>query len=169
VARFVVGAVFGLVVGVVGAAALGIHASDDTERTDQIHHAAAEAGVDETDLAGAVNSTGLDPFVYLRGVGELDHASSSSRPPVSVVASAAPAVSARVACIIRVESCGDPNARNRSGASGLGQFLPSTWATTPQGRAGLSVFNAADNTAAIQWMIDVGRAREFDAVRFYGC
>jgi muramidase (phage lysozyme) len=74
-----------------------------------------------------------------------------------------------VACIIGVESKGDPNAHNRSGASGLGQFLPGTWASTPQGRAGLSVFNPAANRAAIQYMLDAGRAREFDAVRFYGC
>jgi hypothetical protein len=74
-----------------------------------------------------------------------------------------------VACIVRVESRGDPNAHNRSGAAGLGQFLPGTWASTPQGRAGLSVYNAAANRAAIQYMLDAGRAREFDAVRFYGC
>jgi hypothetical protein len=41
--------------------------------------------------------------------------------------------------------------------------------TTPQGRAGLSVYDAAANRAAIQWMLDVGRAREFVAVTAYGC
>jgi hypothetical protein len=33
----------------------------------------------------------------------------------------------------------------------------------------MSVYNPAANTAAINWMIANGRAREFDAVRFYGC
>jgi hypothetical protein len=47
--------------------------------------------------------------------------------------------------------------------------LPGTWASTPQGRAGLSVWDPAANTAAINYMLAAGRAQEFDAVRFYGC
>lgn len=118
---------------------------------------AAEAGVDRTDLAGAVNTTQMDPRTYLVSVGEL--------------AAPEPAVpfNARVACIIRRESGGNPNAVNRSsGASGLGQFLASTWRTTPQGRAGYSVFDPDANRAAIQYMLDSGRAREFVAVQL-GC
>jgi len=169
-ARFVVGAVFGIVVTTLAGAALGIHAE-----SDQVEAAAAEAGVDPQDLRGALNSQGVrgmttDPWVYLRSNRELPD-SEKTLPPPAAVSPPAPAsgVSARVKCIIQVESRGDPNARNRSGASGLGQFLPGTWASTPQGKAGYSVFNAAANSAAIQWMIDVGRAREFDAVRFFGC
>jgi hypothetical protein len=76
----------------------------------------------------------------------------------------------RLACIRRVESHNDPNATNRySGAMGLYQFLPSTWRTTPQGRAGLSAYDPVAATAAANWMLSVGRAREWDAVRFYGC
>ena len=152
-ARFVAGAVFGLVVGVVGAAALGLHAqSADAD----VQSAAAEAGVSEIDLAGAVNTLGVDPRTYLRSVGEL---------PPSPPASASPAVPARVACIVRVESHGDPGAVNpRTGAAGLGQFLRGTWLSTPQGRAGLSVFSADANRAAIEWMLAAGRAREFVAV-----
>jgi hypothetical protein len=52
----------------------------------------------------------------------------------------------------------------RSGASGLGQFLRSTWITTPQGRAGLSVFDPWANHAAVVYMIEAGRAREFEVV-----
>jgi hypothetical protein len=121
---------------------------------DQVDEAAAQAGVDPTDLRGALVSTGIDdPYEYLYATGEL------ARP-------AAPSVSSpRVDCIIRNESRGDPTAVNaRSSASGLGQFLPSTWASTPQGRAGYSVFNAAANRAAIGWMLSVGRAVEFVAV-----
>jgi Transglycosylase SLT domain len=160
-ARFVVGAVFGIVVGVVAGAAAGLHADDASA---EVLEAAASAHVDPVDLAGAVNTVGVDAYTYLRSTGEL--------PPLAVPRDPVvppPGYSARVDCIIRVESRGDPNARNRSGASGLGQFLPGTWASTPQGKAGLSVFNGAANRAAIAWMLSVGRAREFDAVRFYGC
>jgi hypothetical protein len=45
----------------------------------------------------------------------------------------------------------------------------STWRTTPQGRAGLSAYDPVAATAAANWMLSVGRAREWDAVRFYGC
>ena len=159
-ARNLVLVAFGIVVGVVGAAATGLHAEPD-----ELHAAvaavaapAAEAHVDPVDLLGASITTGLPPRTYLQAVGELPMPREPALPP-----------NPRIACIIRVESQGDPNARNRSGASGLGQFLPSTWATTPQGKAGLSVFDAAANRAAIEWMVSVGRAREFDAVRFYGC
>jgi soluble lytic murein transglycosylase-like protein len=123
---------------------------------------AASVGVDPVALQGAVNSTGSSPVAYLASEGLLD--------PPATHAPPAPSASSRVACIIRVESRGDAHAVNpRSGAAGLGQFLSSTWKTTPQGRAGLSVYDPAANTAAINWMIAVGRAREFDAVRFYGC
>jgi hypothetical protein len=81
-----------------------------------------------------------------------------------------PVENPRLACIRRVESHNDPNATNRySGAMGLYQFLPSTWRTTPQGRAGLSAYDPVAATAAANWMLSVGRAREWDAVRFYGC
>jgi hypothetical protein len=153
VPAFVAGLVCGLVLGT----AVIIGHADDVQA--EVLAAAAAARVDPTDLAGAVSTTGLDPWTYLRAVGELPAPTSSPA-----------AVSPRVACVIFHESRGDAHAVNpRSRAAGLGQFLPSTWKTTPQGRAGLSVFDPAANTAAINWMISVGRASEFDAVRFYGC
>jgi soluble lytic murein transglycosylase-like protein len=119
---------------------------------------AASVGVDPVALQGAVNSTGVAPAAYLASEGLLD-------PPATHAPPAPAPSSTRVACIIRVESRGDAHAVNpRSGAAGLGQFLSSTWKTTPQGRAGLSVYDPAANTAAINWMISVGRAREFVAV-----
>jgi len=157
----------GLVLGVVLGTAVMVSHADPASAN--IQAAAEEANVEPSELLAAMDSTGIgDPFRYLRAVGELSPlAALPSRPASSPTA---PAVAnARVECIIRVESRGDPSARNRSGASGLGQFLPGTWASTPQGRAGYSVFNAAANRAAIAWMLSVGRAREFDAVRFYGC
>ena len=123
--------------------------------------AAAEANVELVPLLGAMSSTALTARQYLIGVVELV-------PP----APPPPAVPARVValaeCIIQRESRGNPNAVNRSsGASGLGQFLPSTWRTTPQGRAGYSVFDPAANRAAVIWMIQAGRTREF--VTATGC
>src|SRR4029434_1451859 len=100
--------------------------------------AAAEAGVDETDLRGAVNTTGLGARQYLTSVGELPQADAAGRP----LPTAASVFDRRIDCLIRYESGGNPYAVNRSsGASGLLQFLPSTWRSTPQGRAGMSVFD----------------------------
>jgi soluble lytic murein transglycosylase-like protein len=46
-----------------------------------------------------------------------------------------------------------PGAYNRSsGASGLFQFVPRTWAATPQGQAGLSPYDAEANARAAAWL-----------------
>ena len=154
VSAFAAGLALGLALGT----AVIIGHADDVSA--EVSEAAVAAHVDPTDLAGAVSTTGLDPWTYLRAVGELDQPAPSSPS----------AVSPRVACIITHESRGDAHAVNpRSGASGLGQFLPGTWKTTPQGRAGLSVFDPTANRAAIQYMLAAGRAREFVAVSAYGC
>lgn len=143
----VVAVVFSLVVGTVGAAA-PIHAEPD-----DVEAAALEAGVDPVDLAGAVNSTGSSPREYLVAVGEL------VRTPTAPVPDALDRV---VDCLERYESHGVASAVNpRSGASGPLQFLPSTWRTTPQGKAGLSVFDPVAAHAAAKWMLSVGRGREF--------
>ena len=153
-ARFVVGAAFGVLVGLVAGAALGV-------RADDVEAAALEAGVDPQDLQGAVNSTGISARDYLAAVGELGEP--DPQPPAA-------RSSPRGECVIWHESRNVPTAVNpRSGAAGLGQFLPSTWRTTPQGQAGYSVFNAAANRAAVEWMLAVGRGREFDVVRLGYC
>jgi transglycosylase-like protein with SLT domain len=164
--RFIAGAVFGLVVGVVAGAAAGLHAQDPDD-SQQVAHAAELAGVDPVDLKGAMNTTGVaDPFTYLRQSGEMEHPPPLPPPPVKVIYQ--PPSSAIAECIIQRESHGNPGAVNpRSGAAGLGQFLPGTWLTTPQGRAGLSVFDPAANRAAVNWMLSVGRGREF--VTIGGC
>lgn len=156
-ARFAVGVVFGLVVGTLAGAAAGLHA-------DEVADAAEEANVDVTDLQGAMNTTGLDARTYLIAVGEL-------KPPAPVAAVApllagSSAIDRRIDCLVRYESGGNPNAINpRSGASGLLQFLPSTWRTTPQGRAGLSVFDPIAARAAAAWMLAQGRAFEWVPVQ----
>lgn len=57
--------------------------------------------------------------------------------------------------VLQCESGGDPNAYNPySGASGLFQFLPSTWASTapPAGFPGASVFDAEPNIGSAAWL-----------------
>lgn len=150
--------VAGLVLGVALATGIMVSHADDVDA--EVSYAAAAAHVDATDLRGAVNSTGLDPWQYLRATGELEalHAPATGHPPPQLA-------TPRVDCIITYESHGNAGAVNpRSGASGLGQFLLGTWLSTRQGRAGLSRFDPAANRAAIAWMLQVGRAREFVAV-----
>jgi soluble lytic murein transglycosylase-like protein len=51
------------------------------------------------------------------------------------------------------ESRWDPRARNRwTGAAGLYQFVPRTWAATPQGQAGMSPYDAEANARAAAWL-----------------
>jgi len=58
------------------------------------------------------------------------------------------------------ESGGDPLARNlSSAASGLFQFLPSTWRSTPYGR--FSVWSPYANALAAGWMHSQGRGGEW--------
>jgi Transglycosylase SLT domain len=71
-----------------------------------------------------------------------------------------------IACLIQHESNWNPNAVNviavgREHATGLAQFLPSTWMTTPQGRRGESIYNAYSQVDATAWMIAQGRGREW--------
>jgi hypothetical protein len=65
----------------------------------------------------------------------------------------APDLAPRLDCIIAGESGWDPSQVNaRSHAAGLAQFLPSTWATTPQGQQGLSPFEPLANIDAAIWL-----------------
>jgi soluble lytic murein transglycosylase-like protein len=50
-------------------------------------------------------------------------------------------------------------ARNPSGASGLMQFMPSTWQTTPYRRR--SIWSAKYNALAGGWMHSAGRGNEW--------
>lgn len=67
---------------------------------------------------------------------------------------------ARAWCIIRHESGGNPYAKNRSStASGLYQFLTSTFHSTPYG--GMSIWSPLAQSLAAGWMHQVGRGREW--------
>jgi len=162
--RFIVGAVFGLVVGVVGAAALGCHAADP-EASEQVKHAATDAGVDPIQLQGAVNSVHVDPYVYLRSEGLLEHApEQTARPPVVMVSPAPPAVSARVACIESKESGGAnvSNARG-SGAGGVLQYMPSTFArgAAELGHPEWSLWNPVQARAVAAHDLALGRRSQW--------
>jgi uncharacterized protein YraI len=62
--------------------------------------------------------------------------------------------------VAKCESHLDPSAVNsRSGASGLFQFLPGTWKSTPY--ASSSIFDAWANANAAAWMWSVGRRGEW--------
>jgi hypothetical protein len=65
----------------------------------------------------------------------------------------APDLAPRMDCIIAGESGWDPMQVNpRSRAAGLAQFLPSTWASTPEGARGLSPFEPLANIDAAIWL-----------------
>jgi transglycosylase-like protein with SLT domain len=65
----------------------------------------------------------------------------------------APDIAPRMDCIINGESGWDPAQQNRrTRAAGLAQFLPSTWATTPEGQRGLSPFDPLSNIDAAIWL-----------------
>jgi len=71
---------------------------------------------------------------------------------LNAFASMGPTAQAWALRVAKCESNYNPMAVNRSsGASGLFQFLPSSWANTPQGKAGQSVFDAAANAAGAAW------------------
>ena len=82
---------------------------------------------------------------------------------VGIITAAAQRYGQSPAAMIRVAKCEsglNPRAVNRSsGASGLFQFLPSTWRTTPY--ASSSIFDATANANAAAWMWSVGRRGEW--------
>jgi LysM repeat protein len=82
---------------------------------------------------------------------------------VGIITAAAQRYGQSPAAMIKVAECEsglNPLAVNRSsGASGLFQFLPSTWRTTPY--ASSSIFDATANANAAAWMWSVGRRREW--------
>lgn len=69
---------------------------------------------------------------------------------------------ARAWRIIGVESKGNIYAKNpHSTASGLFQFLTSTFASTPYGKAGMSIWSPCASALAAGWMHQNGRGGEW--------
>jgi len=127
-ARNVVLVLTGIVIGVFGAAAFNIHAADP-EASEQVKHAAADAGVDAVQLQGAVNSTHVDPYVYLRSEGLLERAPEqpSTKPPPVAASPAAPVRGALWDKVAGCESGGRWNINTGNGFAGGLQFTPGTW------------------------------------------
>lgn len=74
--------------------------------------------------------------------------------------------------IIQCESLGDPSAVNPySGASGLFQFMPGTWAvaSVEAGVGSQSVLNGEANVIAASWLAEYYRSRGFDPWRPWSC
>lgn len=63
--------------------------------------------------------------------------------------------------IARCESGYNPRAVNPSGASGLFQFMPSTFANTPPGKACGSIWDPTASAQAAAWMYSQGRQGEW--------
>ncbi len=74
--------------------------------------------------------------------------------------------------IIQCESVGDPSAVNPySGASGLFQFMPGTWAvaSVEAGVGDRSVFDGEANIIAASWLAEYYRSRGLDPWRPWSC
>jgi hypothetical protein len=73
--------------------------------------------------------------------------------PRAYLYATAPDLAPRLDCIITGESGWDPTQQNpRSRAAGLAQFMPSTWATTPEGQRGLSPSEPIASIDAAIWL-----------------
>ena len=59
------------------------------------------------------------------------------------------------------ESGGSASAQNASGATGLFQFMPSTFASTPQGQAGASITDPVASAQAAAWMYSQGQQSQW--------
>ena len=82
----------------------------------------------------------------------------------------APDLAPRLDCIITRESGWDPSVRNpRSSAAGLAQFMPSTWATTPQGQLGLSPFDPLPSIDAAIWLAETRGWTQWQVFTAGGC
>ena len=64
-------------------------------------------------------------------------------------------------CVAEHESGDNSDAESPSGAEGLFQFMPSTFANTPAGRAGGSIWDAAASSQAAAWMYSQGQQAQW--------
>lgn len=78
---------------------------------------------------------------------------------VSIITAAAQKYGVNADLMLRIARCESglrPNAHNASGASGLFQFLPSTFANSPQAQAGGSIMDAQANAEAAAYKLKWG-------------
>jgi hypothetical protein len=130
---------------------------------------AASVGLDPVQLQGAVNTTGASPVAYLAHEGLLDPPATHARPSLPPSASSSPppptsGVSSRVACIEAKESQGLNVANRRgSGAVGVLQFMPSTFAAhaAEMGHTDWSPWNATQARAVAAHDLALGRRSQW--------
>jgi hypothetical protein len=80
-------------------------------------------------------------------------ASAEALDPREYLYQQAPDIAPRLDCIIGAESGWVPSQQNAgTRAAGLAQFVPSTWAATPEGQQGLSPFEPLANIDAAIWL-----------------
>jgi len=102
-------------------------------------------------LQGMIGASGMAPAPTLPASAPVA-ASAIQQIILNAFASLGAAAQTWALRVAKCESGYNPLAVNRSsGASGLFQFLPSSWANTPQGKAGQSVFDATANALGAAW------------------
>jgi Transglycosylase SLT domain len=79
-------------------------------------------------------------------------AAATATTPRDYLYSTYPRIAPALDAIARCESGWVPTARNPSGASGLFQFLNTTWKSTPQGLAGYSAFDPFASIDGAVWL-----------------
>jgi hypothetical protein len=104
-------------------------------------------------LRRALSVVAVCCFVLIPGRALADDDADAVPDPHEYLYEQAPDLAPRLDCIIEGESHWNPSSVNpRTRASGLAQFLPSTWAITPQGQQGMSVFEPFANIDAAIWL-----------------
>jgi hypothetical protein len=103
-------------------------------------------------LQGMINAAGIAPGAPALPAAAPVAASAVQQIILNAFAPLGAAAQAWAMRVAKCESGYNPLSVNRSsGASGLFQFLPSSWANTPQGKAGQSVFDANANALGAAW------------------
>jgi hypothetical protein len=129
---------------------LGVAAIDVEPPDSLVQGAVVETALDTETEPEASEGPLLSPYEYLYAV--------------------YPRIARRMDCVIQRESEWKSWAVNRrSGASGLAQFLRTTWLSTPQGRAGASVFDPYANIDGAAWLATNVGWRQWQVVTFGYC
>jgi len=151
----VIGVALGVAVG------LAVAASYAQEAPSQaLIDAARDAGVDVTDLEGAVNTTGLEPREYLYQVGELErpYTPPPARPSMGAVGPYPYGLSPYLARVAWCESRYNPRAVGRLGEIGLFQLKPGGMLPVFYAWGGTNPWSAEQQARFAEWAFTHGYA-----------
>lgn len=137
-----------------------------TSEADAAAAAAAQKAADEAaaaaeaakQAAAAAQAAKVQRPVATYGDGEIQQ----------IIRDAAALYSVDAGLMLHIAACEsgfNPSAHNRSGASGLFQFMYGTYANSPSGRAGLSIWDAQANAEAAAFKIANGGLSAWNASR----